>query len=692
MEKYKHTKKEQVMEGRPSRFPSSIRPMLAMPVDRLFHDDDWVFEVKWDGVRALLFWNKSEDVLRLQSRKGGDITHRYPEILRSVNSIRVSNSVVLDGEIVVLDRNGIPDFQRHQTRMNVDSPREISYLSRESPATYYVFDILYLDGLSLEGLDLISRREILSKVLSASGRIRVSDFIQGRGESVFKNAIAMGLEGIVAKYKYSKYLQGARSSAWLKIKGVLTQDCVVIGYTRGEGNREGYFGSLILAAYDGAKLRFVGHTGSGFGFDQLEETLEMMKKLAVDECPIDHVPYVNREPVWIRPELVVEVKFHGWTRDGAMRAPIFVRFREDKRPEDCVIEKPKDAEQMVKAEEKTEAKTPKDNQNFTNLEKVFWNASASHPVLKKKDLIEYYDRMIRYILPHLKDRPLSLSRYPDGIMGKSFYHKNWEQARPDYSKSIKIISESSNRIINYLLCNNRETLLWLANLGCIEMHPWYSRVHNYSACAKLAAGKSEPALDEAKCGLERPDFIIFDIDPYIYSGKEQKGQEPEYNVKGFKAAVDVAYRLKELFDSLKIRSYVKTSGKTGLHIFVPVAPVYTYDQTRAFAQTIGKILAARSPSKITMEWDTSKRKGKVFFDYNQNAKGKTVASIFSVRPTVSATVSIPLEWSQLDKVLPTDYTIMNVPEVLKASGDPWRDILEKKQDLNELLENVSEIA
>jgi len=224
------------------------------------------------------------------------------------------------------------------------------------------------------------------------------------------------------------------------------------------------------------------------------------------------------------------------------------------------------------------------------------------------------------------------------------------------------------------------------------MHPWYSRVHNYSACAKLATGKSEPALDEAKCGLERPDFIIFDIDPYIYSGKEQKGQEPEYNVKGFKAAVDVAYRLKELFDSLKIRSYVKTSGKTGLHIFVPVAPVYTYGQTRVFAQTIGKILAARSPGKITMEWDTSKRKGKVFFDYNQNAKGKTVASIFSLRPTVSATVSMPLEWSKLDKVLPTDFTIMNVPEVLRASADPWKDILEKKQDLNQLLENATEIA
>jgi len=275
--------------------------------------------------------------------------------------------------------------------MNVDSPREISYLSRESPATYYVFDILYLDGLSLENLDLISRREILSKLLPTSGRIRVSDFIQGRGESVFKNAVAMGLEGIVAKYKYSKYLQGVRSSAWLKIKGVVTQDCAVIGYTRGEGNREGYFGSLILAAYDGAEMRFVGHTGSGFGFDQLEETLEMMKKLAVDECPIDHVPYVNREPVWIRPELVVEIKFHEWTREGAMRAPIFVRFREDKRPEECIIEKPRDAEQMVKVEEKTQIKIPKDNQNFTNLEKVFWNASANHPVLKKKDLIEYYD-------------------------------------------------------------------------------------------------------------------------------------------------------------------------------------------------------------------------------------------------------------------------------------------------------------
>lgn len=310
--------------------------------------------------------------------------------------------------------------------------------------------------------------------------------------------------------------------------------------------------------------------------------------------------------------------------------------------------------------------------------------------LTKADLIEYYDKVSKYILPHLRNRPLSLKRYPDGITGKTFYHKNWIQEKPDYAKTIQVFSESKKDIINYLICNNKQTLLWLANLGCIEMHSWYSRVHDFNACNSTANCSDPTALNEQKCGLDTPDFVVFDLDPYIYSGKEKEGEEPEYNVKGFKATVDIALDLKDLLGELHIKSYVKTSGKTGVHVFIPVAPIYGYNQTRTFAEIIGKMLSQRNPGKITMEWNSSKRKGKVFFDYNQNSKGKTLASIFSVRPTKSASVSMPVEWSELSDVQPADFTLINVPEIISAKGvNAWSTLYQNKQDLLKMIQRAS---
>ena len=554
---------------------------------------------------------------------------------------------------MVLNNEGIPDFQMHQKRMNVESQRDIEFLSNEIPATYFVFDILYFDGKNVEELHLPDRRKILNSLIAeGSKRIRISEYIEEEGKVLFKSVIERRLEGIVAKHKYSKYHQGIRSSAWLKIKGILTQDCVVIGYTNGEGNRQDYFGSLILAAYDDrGKLRFVGHSGSGFGFDQLKETLSVMQRIrtANNFCPIDTVPYTNSKPTWLRPELVAEVKFSGWTQDMIMRTPIFLRFRYDKQPTECLIEQVRqeidnrDENDVVvdnvirKSKEEAKKNTAACLPHSHRRSKIFQISTKSigrgtgmlRKELTKGDLIEYYDKVSRYILPHLRNRPLSLKRYPDGITGKSFYHKNWIQEKPDYVETIQVFSESKSDIINYLICNNKETLLWLANLGCIEMHSWYSRVHDFNACNNTANCSNPAPLAEEKCGLDTPDFVVFDLDPYIYSGKEKQGEEPEYNVKGFKATVDVALDLKDLLDELHIESYIKTSGKTGLHVFIPVAPIYGYNQTRSFAEIVGMMLSRRRPGKITMEWNSSNRKGKVFFDYNQNAKGKTLASIFS---------------------------------------------------------------
>jgi bifunctional non-homologous end joining protein LigD len=669
-------------------FPINIKPMLATLVDKPFNNKDWVFEVKWDGIRSIFYVHKTKDILKLQSRNGIDITHRYPEIIESLKQvIKYNESAIFDGEIVVLNKEGYPEFGSHKERMSINSDREISRLSKTIPATYYLFDILYYDGQDLRNRDYIDRRKILSEILSQSNnnkkRVRVSDYIEQQGVAVFENIKKMNLEGIIAKRKNSKYIQGTRSKDWLKIKNSKTQDCVVIGYTSGEGSREKYFGSLILAVYEQGRLRFAGHTGSGFNTNQLVRVYTRIKDMQIDKPPIDHIPYLNGRPTWIKPQLVAEIKFDNWTNEKILRAPIFQRFREDKSPEDCVIQGERHLEEVIVRGREDEATTTTLLDSFSNLDKIYWDKTSEHPQLSKKDLIEYYDSVSNYILPHLKDRPLSLSRYPDGIKGKSFYHKNWNQAWPDYVKTVKVYSETRGDVINYILGNNKETLLWIANLGCIEMHPWYSRVIDSDSC------KNSDELDEDKCGLSFPDFVIFDLDPYTYSGNENKGEEPEYNVKGFKSAVEVAFRLKELFDELKIKSYIKTSGKTGLHIFVPVVRAYSYDQTRAFAEIVGKILMKRIPQKITTTWDTTQRRGKVFFDFNQNAKGKTIASVFSVRPFASATVSMPVKWKDLDEILPSDFTMLNVSDILKRNADPWRDILNKGQDLARILENSS---
>jgi bifunctional non-homologous end joining protein LigD len=705
--------------------------MLATLIDKPFDNKEWVFEVKWDGVRAILFLHKTKGISKIVSRNGKTITHRYPEIIEAVKSssaiiINCKESIILDGEIVVLNKEGRPDFQSHQRRMNVDSIKDVEKLSHKMPATYYLFDILYIDGRNLQSLSFLERRKSLSDVIvqtmknNNNNRIRISDFVDERGIDIFQRIKSMDLEGIIAKNKYSKYIQGARSTNWLKIKNIKSQDCVVIGYTRGEGNRQRYFGSLLLAIYDiqEKELRFAGHTGSGFDFGQLNEIYSKFQQMKIERCPAKYISYTNREPVWIRPELVAEIKFSGWTKEKIMRSPIFLRFRDDKRPEECIMEKESNTEQVIVSQQRhhqssmTNTTTtslvttratmsPTNNIDFkrsrinflSNLDKVYWPKTSEHPELTKADLIEYYNRVSDYVLYYLKDRPLSLSRYPEGITGKHFFHKNWgDKEKPEFVNTVQVYSKSTGNINDHLVCNNKDALLWIANLGCIEMHPWHSRIKDYTACKDIAEGYSSsyspPAavniLNEEKCGLNYPDFIVFDLDPYIYSGEEKEEGEPAYNINSFKAAVEVAYNLKDLLDMLTINSYVKTSGKTGLHIFVPINNRYSFDQTRRFAETIGKMLVRRYPQKVTMEWDTDKRKGKVFFDHNQNSIGKTIASVFSVRPTISATVSMPIKWEELQSILPTDFTILNAFEEIKKSEDAWKHILEKKQDLEKI--------
>jgi len=676
-----------------------IKPMLAHPFEKAFDSKEWVFEVKWDGVRAILF--KNYNSIQIQSRNGNDISRLYPEIVNAAKlSLRGRNSTIIDGEIVVLNEKGLPDFHTHQHRMHIQNPHEIMSLSVKNPSTYYVFDILYNENENMEGLGYLERRQLLSSVLKTNDTIRISEYIEEKGTEILSSSKELNLEGIVAKHKRSIYREGIRSRDWLKIKNTKTQDCVIIGYTRGLGSRVSHFGSLVLAVYSAKekKLKFAGHAGTGFNDEMLGEIYLKLKALETKYRPVDKVPYLNRETIWLKPVLVAEVKFDEWTRDGILRAPVFLRLREDKKPEECVTEadKPSSNLSQVGNEPKsTKAKNDRKSQEIksnaiakavvTNPSKVYWKATKNHPAYLKRDLIDYYDKITDVILPHLEDRPLSLSRYPNGIYGKSFYQKDWDQKKPDYVATAKIHSEHRGDSINYIICNNKETLLWVANLGCIEMHPWYSRIKDFRSC------NTSTLLYEEKCGLNFPDFIVFDLDPYIYSGKEQKGEEPQYNIAGFKAAVDVAHELKDIFRKLKINSYLKTSGKSGLHIYVPILNIYSYEQTKSFAEVIANIMVTKFPKKVTLEWSTSKRKGKVFFDYNQNVRGKTIASVYSLRPTPDGTVSMPIDWKNIDEVYPTDFTITNAPDLIRKRSDTWYAILSDKQDIGKLISQAQEI-
>jgi bifunctional non-homologous end joining protein LigD len=677
-----------------------IKPMLAHPFEKAFDDKEWVFEVKWDGVRAILFKNNRE--IRIQSRNGNDITRRYPEVVSAAKlSLGSCKSAILDGEIVVLNENGVPDFHTHQHRMHVQSLHEIMALSVEYPSTYYVFDILYKEDQNAKGLGYLERRDLLSSTLKTNDTIKISEFIEEKGTQILASSKELKLEGIVAKHKGSVYREGIRSKDWLKIKNTKTQDCVIIGYTEGLGSRVNHFGSLVLAVHSAKekKLKFVGHAGTGFNDQTLGEMYAKLKELETKSRPVDVVPYLNRATTWLKPILVAEVKFDEWTPDGILRAPVFMRLRDDKRPEECVIEADKPIKNLSQVGNESKhiksnsvADPQKKNKLYftdkiavTNTNKIFWKPTKSHPAFLKGDLINYYEKISEAILPYLQDRPLSLSRYPNGITGKSFYQKDWNQKKPDFVATAKIHSEHRGESINYIVCNNKETLLWVANLGCIEMHPWYSRINDFGSC------NSSTKLYEEKCGLNFPDFILFDLDPYIYSGNEKKGEEPQYNVAGFKAAVDIAHELKDIFKSLKIKSYLKTSGKSGIHIYVPIANIYTYEQTKSFAEAIAKTMANKFPKKVTLEWSTSKRKGKVFFDYNQNARGKTIASVFSLRPTVDANVSMPIDWEKIDDILPTDFTITNASDIIRKH-DAWQGILSDKQNIGKLISQAQQIS
>ncbi len=687
--------------ARRAALPNTLLPMLATLTERPFSDPRWFFEPKLDGVRAIAIIRDGD--VKLVSRRGLDATKQYP-VLAAALAAQPAAGLALDGEIVALDEHGVPSFELLQQRLNLSREPDIRRAESEVPVLYYVFDLLHCDGYELRAAPLEQRKELLARVLAPADNVLFLDHFDEEGELAYRAAVAHGLEGVVAKKRDSVYEPGVRSRNWLKIKATQSDEFIVGGYSQGEGSRRDTFGALLLGEHRDGKLYYVSNVGSGFNDRLLAELKERLDKAAVKRSPFANEVPIKSGVTWVRPELVVEVKYAQRTREGNLRAPVFLRLREDKPASEVrhieAVEPPAQngganpdpapaleevLEQLDNTKDKLILEVEGYRISLANLNKEFWPKLGRRRGLTKRDLLRYYAQVSPYILPHLRDRPLTLTRYPNGITGQHFYQKHWDAPLPAFVDTVRLYSSHNEGDQEYLICNNLPTLLWLGQIGDLELHTWYSRVdpepdgHHLS----MTFTGSEEQIDQSL--LNYPDFIVFDIDPYIYSGKEAKGAEPELNRKAFAKTREVALWLKDVLDSLSLSSFVKTTGKTGLHVYAPILRELDYDATRAACETIGRHLMQQHPREITMDWSTEKRAGRVFFDHNQNVRGKTLASIYSPRVMPEAAVSMALRWDELEGVYPSDFTILTAPARLAETGDLWADILEAKHDFHGLL-------
>ncbi len=680
-------------------FPTRITPMLASLASKSFSDPDWIFEPKLDGYRVIATINLGK--VTLISRNGIDITRHYPPIAESLKKQSASN-LILDGEVIALDQQGKQCFQCLQGFLDAMHHRKTT--EKTSAVIYYVFDILYLDGFSLFEVPLIKRKELLERTLVPSREVKLIEHFEGDGKVIFQSAVEQGLEGIVAKRKDSHYTIGKRSPDWLKIKSTLSDDFIVGGYTQGTGSRANTFGSLLLGYFD-QKNRLIpaGNVGTGFDERRLTELKKQLDELQAKKSPFTSEPELTGPVTWVKPVLMAEVKFAEWTRDGRLRAPVFLRLRDDKPPEQVHIFQTKVIKDLADSQH-TQKGAPKQETNsllrqlkntgnefildidghkieLSNLNKELWPAVADRKGLTKREFLVYLTRVAPYFLKHLANRPITLKRYPDGINGMHFFQKHWNGTIPDFVETVTLSEQRKKG--EYILCNNLPTLIWLGQLADIEFHTWFSRL---DPKPDIVIPKNiTDKIDKIDYLSRYPDFIIFDLDPYIYSGTELPGEEPQLSREAFNMTGQVSLWLKELLDELSLSSFIKTSGMTGLHIHVPILRQLDFDVVRSSAKTICEYILKRHPKYVTTEWAVEKRRGKIFLDYNQNVRGKTLASVYSPRPSPAATVSTPLRWDEISKVYPTDFTIVNLPDRLTKLGDLWADILHTKRDIKKLL-------
>lgn len=603
------------MEAPESPMPHHVSPMLATLTEEAFDSDDFIFEIKWDGYRAIA--EVSRYGVNLYSRNQISFNKTFEEIVDALANIK--HEAVLDGEVVILDENGASKFQLMQQYKK----------TKKGNLIYYIFDILFLDGYDLKELPLIERKKILKEVIGDSPYLKFGDYIKKDGIKFFELAVSQGLEGIIGKKRDSPYRMGKRTREWLKIKTHLRQEAVIGGFTEPRGGRK-YFGALVLGLYDKGKLRYVGHTGGGFDDEKLEYIYSKLKPLESNKSPFEKIPKTNTRVHWIKPEISCEVSFTEWTADRNMRQPIFLGLKEEKKISTVGNGK---------------------SLKLTNLKKNYFPEDN----FTKGDVIEYYKKISDLILPYLKDRPQSLLRMPDGINGKRFFQKDIDVA-VEGIKTQPIYSDSEDRRTNYIIGNDEKTLIYIINLGCIELNPWLSRIQN----------------------LDNPDFMVLDLDPE--------------NIQ-FKEVIKTAKVLKNILDSVDVKAYIKTSGKTGLHIFIPLNSKYSYEQIKQFGEIIARIVNKQLPDVTSTERMPEKRKKKVYIDFLQNRKGQTITPPYSLRPVKGLQVSTPLKWEELEEnIKPADFTVNNIFERIEKYGDLFKPVLSEKTDLLKALNKLSELV
>ncbi|HEA29868.1 MAG TPA: DNA ligase D [Leeuwenhoekiella sp.] len=608
-----------------------VKPMLASQTDHIFNDPEWIYEIKWDGYRILA--NINEGNVELYSRNGNAYGGQFPAIKKALE--QVAQDVILDGEVVVVNEEGVPNFQALQNYDARTTPGELRY---------YVFDMLYLNGHEMLTLPLLDRKSLIQEVIEDLDSIYYCDHVEGMGKSFYTRAIDAGLEGVIAKKKNSTYTPGFRTEDWLKIKFIQTEEALICGYTDSQ-NGGSLFGSLILGRYEeDGKLRYIGNCGSGYSNEEQKQLLEKFEEYTIDKRPFKQkINLKGRKPHWMQPKLICEVKFSEWTNNGILRHPIYRGLRKDKDPGEI---KP---QRTVRRSSNSNSKNNSGNGleldgihvPMSNLDKVYWPESG----LRKYDLIDYYLNVAETILPYLIDRPQNLHRHPDGIKAEGFYQKDNENL-PEWVETVALHSKSTKKDIDYLLCQNEATLLYLANLGCIELNPWSSRVD----------------------ALDYPDYTVIDLDP-----------SPK---NSFEEVIETAQGIKEILDKANILGYCKTSGSRGLHVYIPLGATYTYDEARDFTKLLCYFVHEKMPKLTTMERKIKDRNGKIYLDYLQNRRAQTLAAPYCVRPKPHAPVSAPLQWEEVKTGLQiTDFTIANMPDRIQKKGDLFKPVLEKGIDM-----------
>jgi bifunctional non-homologous end joining protein LigD len=625
--------------------PTSHRkyaPMLAMLEDEnsMPRGEGWEFEIKWDGYRIVSRVAGGEAELR--TRKDQDYTERFENVAKELVKALKTPDCVVDGEVCALDDEGRPSFSAMQQR------------KPGTPILYYLFDLLEVDGEPIIDLPLSERRGRLETLLDKRNRtVKFSESFDD-GQALMRAAKEQRLEGVVAKRLDSRYLPGKRSRDWLKFKSHGEQEFVVAGYTRGKGRRATGFGSLVLAVYGAGGLEYVGNVGTGFDEAEIERLLKLLRPLERKDSPFPQVPKLPRvrkdDIVWVEPKLVAEVEFVEWTHDRRLRAPVYKGLREDKAVEEVRRELPGEAPATSIPEV---VKKGKRVLRLSNLDKPFWPEEG----ITKGDLLAFCRDVAPVVVPHLKDRPFTMKRYPDGWRGKHFFQKDAPRGMPDWIPTVEIEVSTrekprQHRKIQAPLVNDELALLWMVNMGCIDLNTWYSRVDK----------------------LDRPDWVLFDLDPS--------------DDVGFTETVQVALLVKQALDALGLESFCKTSGADGIHVLVPIARRHTYEDTRQFAEIVAGALASTHRGLVTTEWTKAKRKG-VLIDANQNGEGKTIASVYSVRPKEGAPVSTPLRWNEVNESLdPSAFTMDVVRKRVEEHGDLFAGVLNTKQSLGAALRKL----